>query len=410
MRFGLRGIVMIAALAAVLAPAAVTWADTVRIQVAGEAPASAEDARTQALDAAFADAVAQALERLVDADTLHRHRSAITDVTVRRARRFIRSYRVLAEDTTGARTRVRISALVDLERLREAMASAGVKVGATPASPEATGAARGAVLLLRAHVGGAVLASFTDPSGAAPAGDAGNGGAAGRELARQLGEQGFSLRRVAPGSVAGAGSAGLPVDDHTAARAAHDAGAEGVFVASIEVAPAERIRGTGLYGAAGRGILRVLDAATGTPELVAEADVSAGGYADTPGVALDLAAAELGRQLGTAVAEPIAAHWQPRVAEEGALLVEIRGHQGWQQVGKIIEHLSRSSGIQRVWPRRVGAGSLVLAVDADVDGARARRRVSAVLRQLSLPDAGMAIDDAGDGLALTLEVREESAP
>lgn len=417
MRYGLRGIVMTAALAAALAPAAVTraWAETVRIEVAGEAPASAADARTRALDAAFADAVSRALEQMVDADTLRRHRDAITDVTVRRARRFIRSYRVLSEDAAGERVRVRISALVDVGGLREALAGAGVEVAAAPAPPEAAGAGRSAVLLLRAHVAGAVLTSFTGAGeisgehGGEHAGEhPGDGGVAGRELARQLAGQGMALRQVAPGSVISAVSAGLPVDDQTAARVAQEAGAEGALVASVEVAPAERIRGTGLHGAAGRGILRVLDATTG--ELVAAADVSAGGFADTPGVALDLAAAELGRALAAAVAEPVAAHWQPSVAEDGALLVAIHGHQGWQHVDRIIEHLSRSSGIQRVWPCRVGAGGVVLAVDADADGARARRRVAALLRQLSLPDAGIAIDQAGDGLALTLEAREEAAP
>jgi hypothetical protein len=111
----------------------------------------------------------------------------------------------------------------------------------------------------------------------------------------------------------------------------------------------------------------------------------------------------LGQRLIGAVSAAVGSHFRPAVATEGALLVEIRGHTGWQQVSAIVSQLSRTSGIERVWPRRVGSGAVILAVDADVDGERAQRRVASILERVTLPAASLTVERNRQGLALTID-------
>jgi hypothetical protein len=420
MRTGSLGIAMAAALLAALAVATPAWAeDPVRLEVAGEAPASAQDARTRALDAAFAEAVTQALPRLVAPQVQRQRSEDIGRVTVRRARRFVSSYRVLEESTRGERLQVRIAAQVDLDALRAALADIGIepRTGGTasPGSPGTPGGiepaprgAPGALLLVRTHVTG---------GGPAPGDD--DGGAAAQGLARQARELGFAVRRPvlqsdasrARSRAASDDARALPFDDDAAAELGQEAGAACVIVAGLELAPAVRIRGTRLHGVAGSARVRVLDVRSGAAEVVAEAEVSGGGFSNAPDTALEQAQSALGqRLLDGAVSELVASHFRPVVATEGALLVEVRGYTGWQDVEAIMTQLARTSGIERVWPRRVGS-ALILAVDTDADGERAQRRVASILERMSLPTAAFEVERTRQGLLLTIEPRPAgSAP
>jgi hypothetical protein len=391
---------VVAALVAGLAvgTAAPAWADTVRIEAVGEAPAGA-DARTRALDAAFVEAVTQALARMVDGSVQRQRSEDIARVTVRRARRYVRSYRVLAEETRDQRMEVRIAAQVDLDGLRAALAEIGIEAsdgadGAPlePAAGKAGSSAQGALVLMRVEVAGGTQASVSD--GATEA------------LERQVRELGFGLRRAASGSRAGDEDEVLPFADDAAAELGQEAQAACVLVVGLEVTPAVRVRGTRLHGAAGHGVIRVLDVRSGVAEVVAEVEVSGGGFADAPEAALERAASVLGQRLIGAVSPAMGAHFRPAVATEGALLVEIRGHTGWQQVSSIISQLARTSGVERVWPRRVGSGAVILAVDTDGDGERAQRRVASILERLTLPAAAISVERSRQGLALTIEVGE----
>lgn len=394
MRFG-SGIAVVAALVVglIVGTTAPAWADTARIEAAGEAPAGTE-ARTRALDAAFAEAVTQALARMVDGSVQRQRSEDIARVTVRRARRFVRSYRVLAEQTQGQRMEVRIAAQVDLDGLRAALAEIGIEAtgeaGATPgpAAGKAGAGAHGALVLMRAEVAGSTQASA--------------GAGATEALEREVRELGFGLRRASANHGGDQGEA-LPFSDDAAAELGQEAQAGCVLVVGLEVTPAVRVRGTRLHGAAGRGVIRVLDVRSGVAELVAEAEVAGGGFADAPEAALEQAASVLGQRLVGAVSAAVGSHFRPAVATEGALLVEIRGHTGWQQVSAIVSHLTRTSGIERVWPRRVGGGAVILAVDTDVDGERAQRRVASILERMTLPAASITVERSRQGLALTIE-------
>jgi hypothetical protein len=97
MRSGSGGIAMAAALVAALVAATPAWAETVRLEVAGEAPASAEDARTRALDAAFAEAVSQALGRLVEASVQRQRSEEAAAHTLETGRRVLRETQQAAQ-------------------------------------------------------------------------------------------------------------------------------------------------------------------------------------------------------------------------------------------------------------------------------------------------------------------------
>ncbi|ACY15921.1 hypothetical protein [Haliangium ochraceum] len=394
---------LLVALAPAPARAQSPRAPSVRVEAAGEAPQDAAEARTRALDAAFAEAVSATVADMVSGDVLRRQSDAIARVTTRRARRFVQSYRVLEEGTRGGRLAVRIAAQIDLGALQAALAEIGVRGELRPSAGGSSAGAggareRGAVLVVRAQVAGAGEAAVVAGEGGA--------GVAGPALGELVREQGFVLRA---GELGGAGSGGeLPVSDAEAARLAEDTGAESVFLIGLDIGAAERIRGTRLYGAGGRGVARVLDAGAGGASLVVEAAASAGGFASEPADAVRQAQIAVARRVFGAVVEAVAAHWQPAVAAEDTLLLEVRDNVGWQHVDAIIAQLGRASGVRRVWPRQVGAGALMLAVDAGGTDERARRRVSSALAGVRLSGATLDVRPSARGLAVTIEAAPEA--
>lgn len=387
-----------ATLAVLLCMAAPAAADTLSIEAVGEAQASDAAARARALDLAFADAVSRALDTLLTADVRRRHQAVLLDQVIRRARLYIGSYKVAEETRRGPLLRVRIAARVDVDGLRERLAALGIGQGrgASASTPAGTSGAapssRRAALLLGATVDGERLVTFGDP--------AGDGGALGRALAHRLREQGLEVVSTAGLRVSAARvpARGLPLNDQAAAFLAQDAGAGVAFVIGAELGQPGRIHGTNLHGAAGRAALRVLDVVGPDAQLVAEAEVSGGGFADTPEDALAAAATSLARQATGAVAGHVAAYWPPSVPAGGALLIEVEGFSGWQNVDALIAHLARTHGIRRVWPRQVGARGVTLAVDTELS----RRRVASALRLANLPAARLDLAAAGDGILVTL--------
>jgi hypothetical protein len=215
--------------------------DLATYEVAGEAPADASDARTRALDAAFAEAVARALAAEVDAAALRAHRAQVDAQIIGRARRWVASFQTVRSETTGGRLRVVIRARIDRGKLRAALAELGI--GGGGGRPKPRGRPR-LLVLVRGELPGGAFASF----GARGAADAGPTGAA---LQRALAEQGFvTVAPVSPvSSRPGAAGADLPVDDPAAVAAARAAGAGAVAVIGILLTPDGRIRATTRHGA-----------------------------------------------------------------------------------------------------------------------------------------------------------------
>lgn len=404
-----------------------------RIESRGEARSDARDARTEALDSAFAEALTQALAALLDREQQRRHQADIAERIVRRARRYIRSYRVLEESSQAGRYQLRITARVDESRVRDTLTELGIDPAlmapAADAGGRRGGALRAALFVRVVGPDRSVWQSF----GSAPArGSIPPAGA--RALAELVREQGMTIVEVGPvGEVGDAppevprdAADALPLSDDDAYEAARAAGADVAVVAAIGVGEARRVRGTALFGAASRARIRVLDAGSRRPGVVADASVEAGGFAREVGEAGGRSAAQASRQLFAAVADAVSAHWPPRAGSEELVLLEIRGHRRWQSVAAIISHLSRSGGIERVWPRWVGADGLILAIASDAIGDRARRRVAELLRRLDLSDAGtervgdgtdgaavetsLEVDTVGDDLRVTLRERSVDTP
>ena len=395
MRFALHRAAIIAAFLCAAVPAA---ADTLRVEATGQAETRDPAARGNALDTAFAEAVSRALSNILPAATRQRYQAVLLDQVIRRARLYIHSYKVVEERAQGPLLRVRIAAQVDMDGLRDRLAALGIDSGASgsgaPAGGRAAAGRPRTALLLHATVDGETFATFGHPGG--------DGGAVGRALAHLLGEQGFELTPTAGmrTPVSREPARGVPLDDRAAALLAQDTGADTAFVVGVELGGARNIRGTVLYGAAGRGTVRVLDVAGTDAHLVAAAEVSGGGFAGTPAAARAAAAETLASRLAASVAEATAAYWPPALPADGALLLAIEGFTGWQNVAALIDHLSRTHGIRRVWPRRVGAGGVLLAVDTELS----RNRVASALRLAVLPSAQLALGKADErGLRVVLQ-------
>lgn len=393
--------VIIAALSVVPAGAR---ADTIRIEARGQSDtrdaAEPAAARTRALDAAFAAALEQALAELIAPAVRARHQREIGTEVLRRARLFIASYKVLEEGEIEGQRVVRITATVDLDKLRDKLAERGIEAAAEPGevaeeSAPASRARPKVVVLLHAVVGETTATTFGQR------GD--DGGVPGRTLIQNLREQGFEVLSAAGAAapVSREAPQGVPLDDAAAGIMARQAGAGGAFVLGLQALPDGLIRGTRLVGAQARAVVRVLDAEdSGSATLVAKAVVQSASFAESLEEAQSAAAAEVATRALLAVTQTVADRWPPRITADDALIVEIRGYRGWSSVDAIIKGLSGTRGIERVWPRRLGKQGVALAVVTELG----RGRVAAALKRVALPGGTLVVKALGErGLSVDID-------
>ncbi len=347
--------------------------ETTRVAASGAAPADATDARTKAIDRAFANAVDTSVVDIVPADLRTKHRGDIRDRIVRRARLYIARYKVREEGDDGQVYRVRLDAWIDTGKLRQALASLGIELagdrpaGGAPAVQPGSRVRPTILLISLTNVDGAASASFGR--------DGGDGGALGRAIARELGEHGFEVigaPGVAPPVSETAGTS-LPVSDSAAAEMAREVGAGGVVVVGAEVFRDGKVRGTRLLAAGARGRARVIDLDEGVS--VADETVEVGYYADTAEVALDAGAVELGRRVVLAVAGSMKQHWPAAVVAEASVVVEITGATMWKPVLRTMRALKKAPGVTAVEPRRFRAGSISLEVTTSLSAARVAKAI-----------------------------------
>ena len=191
-------------LAATLAMAGRAAADEgMSIDAVGEASGSGDEGRARAIDDAFAAAVDQVIAIELTRTQVRRHRALLRDKVTRRARLFVLSYRVRAQSGGETGVRVEITARIDRQRLREALAD--LDLGAVAPSPRRQRPK--VVLLVRSMIAGKAGVSFGKGGG--------DGGVVGRVLAHELSELGFELVSAGgkPAPVSRASRGRLPLDD-----------------------------------------------------------------------------------------------------------------------------------------------------------------------------------------------------
>lgn len=388
--------IVCAALIAGAAPSAAAQT-TASITATGRAEAAdatpSRSARQVAIDRAFADAINQQLARELTTTERRRGRDVLQREIVRRARLYVRSFKVVSEASEDGRLVVTIRAAVDQDKLRGKLAELGIDgAGARPAPSLPTGSRPPLVVILHASRGEVVDTTFGARGGP--------GGPAGVALAAQFDALGFALASAAGSEAPTSTDAGasLPVGDSAAVELARRVGAGGAVVVGIDVTGDGPIRSTSLRGAAGTGTVRVIDAATGA--VVARGRVDAAGFGDSERAAVDTAAATLGRLVADDVAGAVTRHWPSAVAtpDDGRIVV-VRGAARWPSVTAVMARLRRVPGTRGVAIRRLQAGTVALVVGTSLTPAQLVRQ----LRGVALPLGTASVRVAGDRVDVIID-------
>lgn len=365
------GVVSVVALLALTGAASAQG--LVQREATGEAPA-ADGARDRALDLAFADAVRGLVAEELPRAELRQHRAAIEDKVVRRARLYVKSFRVLGSQEVEGRLIVRIEASLDRDALRAAVSELGASVGERRPPRRSAGSRPAIVVILHAQMPspGSIETTFGERGG--------DGGAAGKVLVAQLAAMGFDLASAAgvnaPTSVGSPGD--VPMGDAAAIALARQVGAGGALVIGMVTDPADPIRATRKQGAVSRIAMRALDATNG--KVIGSARLDAAGFGDDRRQAEDAAAREAGRVAGQRAGAALAAHWPaelPASIERGTLMV-IRGAARWTSIDAIAtaaRTVTRAAGVTLRWFR---AGEVAMVVDSQMPAAEIARRLGGV--------------------------------
>jgi hypothetical protein len=378
-------------LAAVAVPTAARAEDLATYETAGAADAAATDARTRALDLAFAAAVKKAIGELVSAADAARRKDDLDRNIVARARLWVASFKVVTQATEGTQLRLTAAIRIDRDRLRAKLGELGIATAAAPPEPPAILAPRTATVLMRViNPGGGVAATYgAGASREIPASEA---------VAGVVAASGLAVV-AAPASGAPARPDGdLPLDDAAARALAGTAGAQIAVVVHVQVDAAGPVRASRQTGALARARARIL-AADG--ELLGESSSLGGAYAGSDVLAANgaltraaaLAVTGALPTAGTSAigAPPPPAPPPPLTAAKGEVLIRIKNLGAWAPVAALRQQLATTAGVQKVRIARLSADEVVLAVATSQrpDRVAAAARATPDLRARVLTEDGI---------------------
>jgi hypothetical protein len=378
----------VALLLAVAGPAAAE--DVATYETDGAADTAVADARTRALDVAFAAAVRRALTEVVPAAELARRKDELDRQLVTRARLWVASFKVLRQADAGGTLRLTAAVRIDRERLRAKLAELGVPL--LPAAPVAppVAAPRAATVLMRVVNPGGVMATYgAGASREIPASEA---------VAAAVQATGLSVVPAPASGPAVSPEGALPLDDAAARALATAAGAQVAVIVSVGLDGAGAVRASRQTGALAHARVRVLGV---DGALMGEGTAQGGAYAGSEvpamnGALIRAASLAVTAALPTARGEvagapPRPAPPPPLAAAKGEVLVRVRGTTTWSTIGALRQQLSTTAGIDRVRIDRLGADEVVLAVTTGqrADRVAAAAKATADLRARVLTEDGV---------------------
>ncbi len=387
------------ALALVLAGAAVARAeDVVAYEVEGQADAAGADARTAALDDAFAHATERALAELVPAEARKAHRADLDREIVARARLWVAKFSVGKDGTDDGRRELAVSVRIDRDKLRTRLAELGINDADAPPVPAGTpppsGArARSVAVLLRVARPGGVVADFGPDAVADAPGVAALTGA--------LRAAGMTVKRAPAGGAPPRPAGDLPLDDDEADALAGSAKAELALVAGVIVSPPTQVRG--VAGPAALVIAHVRLVQRGDHRVIGEGAASVALQGDDEAHAID-------RALAAAVADvvPPPAHEahvaaafhgdDTPIAEAGVVLVRMSPRTPYALVVAEQKYLTGAKGVRAATLRRLSPGGWVLGVATS----ESVERVAQLAKKAPSSDTQVTVKVVGEVVELDL--------
>lgn len=342
---------------ALLALVAAAHADVVTYPSHGSAATADADARTRALDAAFASAVTEAVADLAGKNA-RAQAAAVDREIVRRARRFVASFAVTSEHPGADRLEVDVDVRIDRDKVRTRLLELGVVLAdAAPVEPGPPAIQpRAATLLYRVTGVAGVQASF----GVAAATDLPGVD----ELAAALARGGYRAVAASAAGPAPDADGELPVDDDSARALAADVQAEAALVIGVAVGAPGPVRGTPLTATPVRAWLRLVEVGGGAAPIAAAVSTAAWGNGEPLALAAATKASRAlaARAFGAAAPRVDVAAGPPLVASKG-VTVRVVGPGAWQAAALVRADLAAAPGATAVGVAGVGADTVALAVD-----------------------------------------------
>ena len=390
----IRGVLIVVMLALAL-PARAD--DVVAYEADGDAAAGGDDARTNALDDAFAHAITAALADLVPGDARTAHKGELDREIVVHARLWVKSYAITRDEVNDDRRHLSVSVRVDRDKLRARLAQLNVAVVEPGAADpgDATASARSIVILLRVASPQGNHADFGDGADPKLAGVA--------SLTAALRSAGYAVRRAANGGPA-ARDGDLPLHDDEAIAAAAAAGADLALVAGVSIGQPTHVRGQPSDVALVTAHVRLIDRDKVVAQGAATAPALARGDDDGSGYAIDHAlAGALADVLPPApkkLAQPgsYTGDDQP-VESDGVVLVRLPAKTPWSLVVAEQKFLAGARGVHAASVRRLSPRGWVIGVAT----AESKDRVAAIAGRAPTANTNATVKIVGNIVEVVLE-------
>ena len=366
--------------------------DIVAYEAEGEAAASATDARTAALDDAFAHAVASAIADVVTGDVRTAHKGELDKEIVGHARLWVTRFTVTKDEVDDDRRELTVSVRIDRDKLRARLDE--LKIASHDTSGNAiadTAGQRSATILLRVASEKSLHASFGK--------DADHDLDGLGELATRLRAAGYAIRRAPDDGPAPTAAGDVPDVDVDAL--ATSAQADVVALAGVTVGEPAFVRGQAQPAVLATAHVRLVDRKT--HQTLGQASAIAAGSTDDRRAAITRALAgalgdalpPAGKQLGPPAALTGDDH---PLGESGIVLVRLSPKTPYALVLAEQRYLAGAKGVRSATLRRMSPAGWVIGVTTS----DAIDRVAQVAKKPPTGDTSSAVKIVGDVVELSL--------
>jgi hypothetical protein len=368
--------------------------DVVSYQADGDADAAAPDARVVALDEAFAKAISQAVNELVDPEVRRQSKPVIDRELVGHARLWVSRFTVTREAVADDRKQVSVSVRVDRDKLRARLGELNIAIRAAGEAPPA--AAQGATVLLRVAAPDGVRATYGLAAEKEVAGLA--------ALSEVLRRASFAIKRAPASGPAARADGELPLDDDTAEALAAEAKAELALIGGVSVGAPVPLRGVAASGVLITARLRLIDRKA--HKLIGQGAAVVASRGTDPGEvgyaidrALLAAAADVLPQPAQGLAQaPSFSGDDTPVGEPGIVLVRLARTTPWPMVQAELKHLVGARGVSHATLRRVSPAGWVIGVATgdSID------RIASIVKKPPTADTTVSVKIVGELIEATL--------
>ena len=363
--------------------------DIVAYEAEGDAPIAGTDARTAALDDAFARAVGSALSDLVAGDVRTAHKGELDKEIVAHARLWVARFTVTKDDTEDDRRQLTVSVRIDRDKIKARLDE--LKIQTKDAAPVADPSQRSVTILLRVATSKGPHASFGKSSDHDTMGLGG--------LATVFRGAGMAVRRAPDSGTAIDGD--YPIADSEIDGLGDAAKADLVAIAGVTLGDPANVRGRPQPAVLATAHLKLFDRKA--HQVIGQGTAIATASADDPQYAID-------RALAAAAADVLPS--QPKklaqagsftgddtpLTDAGVVLVRLSSKTPYSMVLTEQRYLAGAKGVRAASLRRLSPNGWVIGVTT----ADSIERVAQIAKKPPATDTAASVKIVGDVVEVTL--------